>query len=107
MPCYSTITTKLTDLEAVKIAAEQEGFNVVHNGQVLRITGANGVDFTVWRSGSEKTLRAQAEERADTDALRKVSKTYAVNKLKAVAKKRGFMVSKGAQPNQYVFTSFR
>ena len=107
MPCYSTITTKLTDLEAVKVGAEQLGYRVTHSGSVLRITGQGVSYLSIFTVRGEKFLEANAPGTGDSQALTKITRQYAVNKLKAVAQRKGFMVSQGSKPNQYVLTSFK
>lgn len=107
MPCYSRITTKLTDLAAVKTAAEQLGYRVNQSGNVLYISGEGANSLSVFTIHGQKELDARAPGYGDTQALTKITKQYAVNKVKAIAQKKGFMVSKGNKPNQYVLTSFK
>lgn len=108
MPCYSTIQTKLTDLEAVKKAAEILGHTVEtrSGGSVLTINSANAT-ISIYRRGAAKFLNAEADLPDDRALLTQVTRQYAIGKVKDLARKKGYLVSQGTKPGQYVLTSYR
>lgn len=103
MPCHSTIATKLRSLDEAERAARDLKAEVVRQGDVLRIT-LDGVELVVWRQGEEiVTNRLSTREEA---VLKRVTVAYAERKIKAVAAKRGFTVTKSAGKKEYALVKY-
>lgn len=104
MPCYSVVTTKLLDAEAVKTAIEQLGWKVKRFEEsriIFEARGGRTVQlFRVRKSETFQTYSVAPQ-------LDELTRKYAEVKVKAFAKKKGYLVSRGTTEGEFVLTSYK
>ena len=108
MPCYSRVETKLVDLEAVKAAAADLGMRVeVHSKNIVTVITQDKTRVELFRTCEQDPFKTYNEYPSQVAALASLTRGYATAKVKAYAKKNGYMVARGSQPGEYVLTSYK
>jgi hypothetical protein len=107
MPCYSRVETKLKDVPALQAAAAAAGMTLEVNSKTLvtLVHGSTRLQFQ--RLNETMPFVCYAEYDKQKAMLNAVTSRYAEARVKAFAKKRGYMVSQGAKPGEFVLTSYR
>lgn len=110
MPCYSKVTTLLIDLTAIEEATKSLGITVQKHSH-NRITLSKGNEqITLSRNVGEKkfsTVPYSGSASWDTEILQPLIPAYAKVQVKKFAAKRGYTLSVGSQPGEYVLNSYR
>ena|SRR5579859_5326215 len=107
MPCYSRVVTKMNDVEAIKEAATAAGLLIEVNSKTLVTIIHSGTRLQMQRASADQPFFCYAEYDKQKTMLASLTKGYATARVKAFAKKRGYMVSQGTKPGEYVLTSYR
>jgi hypothetical protein len=110
MPCYSNIQTVLLEMKSIEAAAALLGIKIekrTANAYTLR----KGNEYiTIQRSADGQKFETKAYSGSgkwDTEIMQPLVKAYAKEQIKVFAKKSGYTLSAGSQPDTYVLTSFR
>ncbi len=107
MPCFSRVETKLKDLEAIQAAAEAAGITVELHSKTHVTVSRDGVRLQLTRRQADEAFDAYDTSAYTGRLLRELTAGYATARVKAFAKKRGYMVSRGATQGEFVLTSYR
>lgn len=110
MPCYSSMQTVLTDLDAIQEAAKSLGITVQKLAEGRYRLLRNGEHITLQRRPGEKKFSTEAYSGSNAwpeAILQPLVQSYAKVKVKQFAAKRGYNASAGTKPGQIVLTSYR
>lgn len=110
MPCFSNIQTILIDLEVIQQVAEQAGFTVSRRtaNRYTISKGREHIDIERTEAGQKfNTVAYSGSNNWPTEIIEPLVVGYAKAKLKAFAKKSGYVLSAGNKPNEYVLTSYK
>ena len=114
MPCYSSIQTDLIDIATIEKVAPGLGITVTRrnsNRYILGKTDARGrteVEIRREKEGEKfSTVPGTQYGNIEDDLITPLTQAYAKDKIKTFAAKRGYTVSAGNKPGEYVLTSYK
>lgn len=109
MPCFSKIQTLLIDLATIESAAKSLGIEALKrtsNSYTLK-KGNIQVGIERTREGEKFFIPAfSGSGDFQNEIMQPLTQEYGKERMKYWAKKRGYTVSTGSKPNQYVLSKY-
>ncbi|MBI5954386.1 MAG: hypothetical protein HY865_22240 [Chloroflexi bacterium] len=108
MPCFSTIPTKLLDVEMIKKAVAEIGAKItsLSPNNIVVEKGKERISLERSRSDDNYSVALSRSSYNCQDLLETLTISYAKNTVKAWAKKNGYTFSAGSKPGEYVMTQY-
>jgi hypothetical protein len=105
MPCYSKIQTILIDLTTIEAAVKSLGIQITKRTPNLFILkrGDEQVEISRTREGERFTTSYASSE---GELMKTIVPAYAKERVKQFARSKGYTVSAGTKPGQFVLTKY-